>query len=79
MTDVSIWISGIVVGLAFVAFVGWSFWMDSRPMPVRIRTDAEKIADDWRAVGDDMRRALGLCPHDRRSGSCSICNPDPCC
>lgn len=22
------------------------------------RTDAEKMADDWRKVGDDMRRAI---------------------
>ena len=36
--------------------------------PIRkYRTDAEALASDWRAVGDDLRRAMGNIDHETTS------------
>lgn len=31
-----------------------------RPRLLRVKSDREALADDWRQVGNDMRRAMGL-------------------
>ena len=35
-------------------------------LPYHDRSDLEALAQDWQAVGDDLRRAMAVTPEERR-------------
>ena len=51
------WRSYLLGASGIFDFFGNTSW--SRVSTVKNRTDAEALAGDWCAVGDDLRRAMG--------------------